>query len=62
MIDPILIRARELCAEHLQGRQSSPELIERALRGDYDTGSYVTRWIPQAEAEALRNRAEAEGE
>ena len=44
MIDPILIRARIL--------------TEAARRGDYDRGTYITRWLPQAEAELLREREE----
>ena len=62
MIDPILIRARELAVEWFEANNCNRILTEAARRGDYDTGTYITRWLPQAEAELLREREEVSDE
>ncbi|MGE8143088.1 hypothetical protein ACQKOE_14020 [Novosphingobium sp. NPDC080210] len=51
----IMARARELAIAHFK-----PSLVrERAFRnGAYDQGTDVTRFIPQAEAELIRDRQE----
>lgn len=62
MSDPILLRARDLAIAAMKASNCNQRNIDCVDRGDWDTGNAVTRWLPQAEAEALRNRMEAEGE
>lgn len=58
MTNPILHRARALAAADFEANNCNRILSEAAKRGDYDRGTYVTRWLPQAEAELLREREE----
>lgn len=62
MTDLILATARKLAVADLTARGWSADRIRNTAEGWYDTGSLVTRWIPEATAEVLRNRQEAEPE
>lgn len=51
----VIERARELAIAHFK----TSAIRERAFRnGAYDNGTDVTRFIPQAEAELIRDRQE----
>lgn len=62
MTDQILHRAREMCAEDMKANDFHPHMIRRALEGWFDQGTYVTRFMAQAEAELLKARPEAQEE
>jgi hypothetical protein len=57
--EAIYIKARELAIEHMQ-----PGLVvHRAiLKGAYDKGTMITKWLPEAERLLISNREEAEPE
>lgn len=56
MIDAIILKARELAVENMQ----PGVVVERAiLKGAYDKGTLITRWMPEAERIVLANREEA---
>ena len=55
MTDPIIKEARKRAADWLRENNCNSILIAAAERGDYDGGTYVTRWIP----DVLRDRKEA---
>lgn len=56
MTDAIILKARELAVENMQ----PGVVVERAiLKGAYDKGTLVTRWLPDAERLVLANREEA---
>lgn len=59
MIDPIIIRARELAANFkLWGRHPHNAI----MTGQWDVGSIVQGFMTQAERDVLANRKEAEEE
>ena len=56
LTDAIILKARELAVENMQ----PGVVVERAiLKGAYDKGTLVTRWLPDAERLVLANREEA---
>lgn len=56
MIDAIILKARELAVENMK----PGVVVERAiLKGAYDKGTLITRWLPEAERIVLANREEA---
>ena len=56
MTDAIILKARELAVENMQ----PGVVVERAiLKGAYDKGTLITRWMPEAERIVLANREEA---
>ncbi len=59
LTDAIILKARELAVENMQ----PGVVVERAiLKGAYDKGTLVTRWLPDAERLVLANREEANDE
>ena len=59
MTDAIILKAREL---FLKAKLRGVVLEEAAKRGEYDRGTYIKDFIPQAETELLKEREEANDE